>query len=126
MSEIQFDLARTLLQKGQIDRAIEACKRSLTYKEDPNVKRTLKKLETQLERTQLIARGDQALDAGQYAKALADYQDAARLAGDTGEEAKLLELAVAGFTAQLDDEERKDDAQFGIDQLEVVASRYLK
>lgn len=51
---------------------------------------------------------------------------AARLAGDTGEEAKLLELAVAGFTAQLDDEERKDDAQFGIDQLEVVASRYLK
>jgi hypothetical protein len=49
---------------------------------------------------------------------------ARRLNGEPGDE--LYDQALTAFRTQLADEKKKDDAQFGIDQLEAVAQRYLK
>ena len=38
---------------------------------------------------------------------------------------KVYEEAVAAFTAQLGSDETKDDAQFGLDQLGVVKTKYV-
>jgi len=56
----------------------------------------------------------------------AGYLGLARLlAGDEAGQVQYDE-AIAAFTAQLEIEDKKDDAQFGIDQLEVVKAKYLK
>ena len=55
----------------------------------------------------------------------AGYLGLARLlAGDEAGQVQYDE-AIAAFTAQLEDAEKKDDAQFGIDQLEKVRGKYL-
>lgn len=55
----------------------------------------------------------------------AGYLGLARRLAGAAEGGALYEQAIGAFRAQLEDEGKKDDAQFGLDQLAVVAERYL-
>ncbi len=55
----------------------------------------------------------------------AGYLGIARRLNDAPDDG-LYDQALAAFRTQLEDEKKKSDAQFGIDQLEAVAQRYLK
>ena len=55
----------------------------------------------------------------------AGYLGLARWAAGENNGREQYEAALASFTAQLEDEAKKDDAQFGIDQLQTVKSRYV-
>ena len=56
----------------------------------------------------------------------AGYLGIARGIAGSAEGAALCDQAIAAFRAQLAEADKKDDAKFGIDQLETVRSRYLK
>ncbi len=53
------------------------------------------------------------------------YAGIGRVASGEPEGGAQLEEAMSAFAAQLEDETKRDDAQFGIDQLEKVSSSYL-
>jgi hypothetical protein len=80
-----------------------------------------------------LARAEEAADpaargldgAGDFGVVLGHgYLGLARAAAGDPEGAALYERAVGAFTAQLEDEAKKDDAAFGIEQLETVHARY--
>ena len=100
------------LSLGELEASVESFAKSLDYAREAAAAEGLP-VETSAETSFSMILG-------------AGYLGLARWVAGDGEGQELYEQAIAAFKAQCEDRSKADDAQFGIDQLEVVKAKYVK